>query len=67
MGAGGASTRALPALVSMRGISKSYGERKILDGIALDVALGEKVALIGPSGSGKTTHLAAGDRAGEAG
>ena len=46
-----------PPLVSMRGISKSYGERKILDGIALDVAQGEKVALIGPSGSGKTTIL----------
>ena len=47
----------LAAAVSMRGISKSYGERKILDGIALDVAQGEKVALIGPSGSGKTTIL----------
>jgi ABC-type histidine transport system ATPase subunit len=46
-----------PALVSMRGISKSYGERKILDGISLDVAQREKVALIGPSGSGKTTIL----------
>ena len=31
-----------PALVSMRGISKSYGERRILDGIALDVAQGEE-------------------------
>jgi polar amino acid transport system ATP-binding protein len=43
----------------MRGISKSYGERKILDGIDLDVAAREKVALIGPSGSGKTTILRA--------
>eukprot|EP01037_Dinobryon_pediforme_P002171 gene2171-2208_t len=41
----------------MRGISKSYGDRKILDSIDLDVAAGEKVALIGPSGSGKTTIL----------
>jgi polar amino acid transport system ATP-binding protein len=46
-----------PALVSMRGICKSYGERRILDRIALAVAPGEKVALIGPSGSGKTTIL----------
>ena len=50
---------AVPArgLVSMRGISKSYGERKILDSLDLDVAPSEKVALIGPSGSGKTTVL----------
>jgi len=46
-----------PALVSMDGISKSYGDRKILDRITFDVAPGEKVALIGPSGSGKTTIL----------
>jgi len=45
------------SLVSMRGISKSYGDRKILDSIDLDVASGEKVALIGASGSGKTTIL----------
>jgi polar amino acid transport system ATP-binding protein len=47
------------ALLSMRGISKSYGDRKILDSIDLDVAPREKVALIGPSGSGKTTILRA--------
>ncbi len=45
------------ALMSMRNVSKSYGDRKIIDGIDLDVAPGEKVALIGPSGSGKTTIL----------
>jgi polar amino acid transport system ATP-binding protein len=51
--------RPVPAqsLVSMRGISKAYGDRKILDSIDLDVTAGEKVALIGASGSGKTTIL----------
>jgi polar amino acid transport system ATP-binding protein len=44
-------------VLSIRGLTKSYGERTILDGIDLDVAPGEKVALIGPSGSGKTTVL----------
>jgi polar amino acid transport system ATP-binding protein len=45
------------ALLRMGGVSKSYGERKILDCIDLDVAAREKVAIIGPSGSGKTTIL----------
>ena len=45
------------ALLAMRGVVKSYGERKILDRIDLDVAAREKVAIIGPSGSGKTTIL----------
>jgi polar amino acid transport system ATP-binding protein len=44
-------------IVSMRKVSKSYGERRILDSINFDVRQGEKVALIGPSGSGKTTIL----------
>jgi polar amino acid transport system ATP-binding protein len=48
---------AKPALLEMRGIAKSYGERKILDKIDLDVTAREKVAIIGPSGSGKTTIL----------
>jgi polar amino acid transport system ATP-binding protein len=53
--------RAAPAsgrvLAAMRGVSKSFGPRKVLDGIDLHLSPNEKIALIGPSGSGKTTIL----------
>lgn len=54
--AGGASPApsALP-VVAFRKVTKCYGELEVLHGIDLDIAAGEKVALIGPSGSGKTT------------
>ena len=39
------------------GLSKSYGESKAVDGLALEVARGEFVSLLGPSGCGKTTTL----------
>lgn len=38
-------------------ISKSYGEKKILDGINLSIERGEKVALIGQNGVGKSTLI----------
>lgn len=39
------------------GVTVSFGNRKVLDGIDLAIEPGEVVALLGPSGSGKTTLL----------
>ncbi len=43
--------------ISLRGLTKRYGDFAAVDGIDLDVAQGEFFTLLGPSGSGKTTTL----------
>lgn len=44
-------------LLELRGVGKSYGANRVLQGFDLSVRAGEIVSLIGPSGSGKTTAL----------
>ncbi|WAA65274.1 amino acid ABC transporter ATP-binding protein [Microbacterium oxydans] len=47
------------ALLTARGLRKSFGDNEVLSGIDLTLHRGEVVVLIGPSGSGKTTVLRA--------
>ncbi len=44
-------------VIRVKGLHKSFGEHKVLQGIDDVVRRGEKVVVIGPSGSGKSTYL----------
>ncbi len=43
--------------ISLRGLSKHFGDVRAVDDLDLDIADGEFFSMLGPSGSGKTTVL----------
>ena len=47
----------MKALIEVKDLSKSFGEKKILKNISVDIREGDVVCVIGPSGSGKSTFL----------
>src|SRR3954471_9940323 len=42
-------------VIEAKGIGKSYGERKIVEGFSIRVQRGDRIGVVGPNGAGKTT------------
>jgi ABC-2 type transport system ATP-binding protein len=46
-----------PVLLSVSNLTKSYGDRRAVDGVSFQVLAGQTVGLLGPNGAGKSTTV----------
>lgn len=44
-------------MLQLRDVVKTYGERRAVDGLSLELSAGQVLALLGPNGAGKTTTV----------
>ena len=44
-------------MVKVEGVTKAFGDNRVLDGVDLKVARGDRLAIVGPNGIGKSTLL----------
>ena len=51
------SRASVPLAIDVRGMTKRFGERTVVNDIALQVRTGEIYGFLGPNGSGKTTFI----------
>lgn len=49
--------QATDALIEARGVTKSFGALRVLEGVDFVLSTGEAVGIVGPNGAGKTTLL----------
>jgi ABC-type phosphate/phosphonate transport system ATPase subunit len=50
-------SHALDVAISVRGLTKRYGDVEVLRGIDLEIRRGELLAIVEPNGAGKTTMV----------
>src|SRR5580698_1102451 len=44
-------------VIEAKNVSKSYGDRRVVDGFSIRVQRGDRIGIVGPNGAGKTTLI----------
>ena len=44
-------------VIDVKGLTKNYGPRRVVDNVSMQIKRGEIVGFLGPNGSGKTTTI----------